>query len=490
MKYFVLLLLLCGNLSYAQNLVPNPGFEDYVECPWYLGNVDIDTSYTSFTTLKDWISPLISTTPDYFNTCSPTKDTHIPDNYFTNHQPTHSGNGYVGLVNFEIGYLDDFKDFDAKFYSEYIECRLTQPLQRGYRYEVSFYVSYSMIEGLAQSYVAVDGMGAHFSDTAVTDIGSLSSLSLPYHTSNVAERYIGDTNKWVKVSGTYIAHGGERWMTIGTFSPETVKRKMVFPEWMLPGIMMSHVFIDDVSVIEAPCDTITASYDTLVCDTVNLLLGRMTKEGADYLWNTGARTKNITAVKPGVYWCQYRIGISCILHIDTFNVRRKIPQAIKLTNVDKVCKRSSYVLGTPVAGAEYIWSTGETVCCISPKVTGRYIRTINDGCTTSSDTAFLKVLECNDCLVVPSAFSPNNDGHNDVFSVKSMCPLTAYTIRIYNRWGQEVFTASDISARWDGTYKGADMQLGDYYYLVYYRAANTPLSVPPVMVKGEVMLVR
>lgn len=490
MKYFLLILLLCDNLSYAQNLVPNPGFEDYLECPRYLANVDIDTSYTSFTTLQGWISPLLSTTPDYFNTCSPAKDTHIPDNYFTHHQPTHTGNGYVGLVNYQLGYLEDFKDFDARFYSEYIECRLTKPMIAGYKYDVSFYVSYSMIENIAHSYVAVDGMGVHFSDTAITDGGSLSSLNLPYHIANPQQQFIGDTNRWAKVSGIYTAKGGERWMTIGTFNPEEANRRLVYPQAYLPGILMSHVFIDDVSVIEAPCDTLTASYDTLVCDTVNLLLGRLTKEGADYLWNTGATTKNIHVQKPGVYWCQYRIGFSCILHVDTFNVKRKIPLATKLTDIDKVCKRSSYVLGTPVAGAEYKWNTGETVCCISPKVTGRYVRAINDGCTTSADTAFLKVLECDDCLIIPTAFTPNNDGHNDVFSVKSRCPLTSYTLRIYNRWGQEVFTASDISARWDGTYKGADAQLGDYYYLIYYRAANTPSSEPPVMIKGEVMLVR
>lgn len=73
--------------------------------------------------------------------------------------------------------------------------------------------------------------------------------------------------------------------------------------------------------------------------------------------------------------------------------------------------------------------------------------------------------------VVPSAFSPNNDGLNDVFLAQGVFiqnltgkPLIDYDLRIYDRWGSLLFETNDFNKGWDGTFNGRDCEIGVYVY--------------------------
>ena len=92
-------------------------------------------------------------------------------------------------------------------------------------------------------------------------------------------------------------------------------------------------------------------------------------------------------------------------------------------------------------------------------------------------------------MYIPSAFTPNNDGLNDVFRALPKCAnigFQHYRMRIYNRWGQIVFTGRDILRGWDGTYKSHFLDAGTYiYYIDYAFKQNKPLSL-----KGTIQLVR
>lgn len=78
-----------------------------------------------------------------------------------------------------------------------------------------------------------------------------------------------------------------------------------------------------------------------------------------------------------------------------------------------------------------------------------------DGCTFSSsytlgyDYASIGD-DCPCMMYVPTAFTPNNDGHNDAFAVEASCPLTNYHLRIFDRWGKVVFESMDPEAVWIG----------------------------------------
>ncbi len=65
-------------------------------------------------------------------------------------------------------------------------------------------------------------------------------------------------------------------------------------------------------------------------------------------------------------------------------------------------------------------------------------------------------------LGVPDAFTPNEDGNNDLFKIFYTCPIESYNLKIFNRWGELIFETNDIDILWDGQYKDTGSLLGVY----------------------------
>lgn len=84
-------------------------------------------------------------------------------------------------------------------------------------------------------------------------------------------------------------------------------------------------------------------------------------------------------------------------------------------------------------------------------------------------------------IFVPNVFSPNDDGHNDLFKPRGTEPYD-YEMRIYDRWGNCVFESKEIDNGWDGTFKGQKMNSGVFVYYI--------LSAGEVLSKGNVTLLR
>ncbi len=68
-------------------------------------------------------------------------------------------------------------------------------------------------------------------------------------------------------------------------------------------------------------------------------------------------------------------------------------------------------------------------------------------------------------LNMPSAFTPNSDGKNDIYKVHGQNIKSMYG-KIFNRWGQKLYEWHDINTGWDGKYKGNDVPPGAYFYVV------------------------
>lgn len=88
----------------------------------------------------------------------------------------------------------------------------------------------------------------------------------------------------------------------------------------------------------------------------------------------------------------------------------------------------------------------------------------NTGCI-AYDTININVLG-NPYLAVPNAFTPNGDGKNDKFRPLLVGYQSVRYFRIYNRYGEEIFSTNNISDAWDGTYKGQEQELGTYYWML------------------------
>ena len=76
-------------------------------------------------------------------------------------------------------------------------------------------------------------------------------------------------------------------------------------------------------------------------------------------------------------------------------------------------------------------------------------------------------------LEMPNAFSPNGDGHNDIYGAKdNYQSIVEFHAVILNRWGQKLYEWTDPAGGWDGTYKGHDVKQGVYFVVVKARGAD------------------
>lgn len=122
----------------------------------------------------------------------------------------------------------------------------------------------------------------------------------------------------------------------------------------------------------------------------------------------------------------------------------------------------------------------------SPTVTTRYIVFgLNQYNCSSSDTVTVKV-DNRDNLLIPSGFTPNFDGKNDYFRIVNVTFQKLMEFRVFNRWGQEVFSTTDPMKGWDGTWKGVAQDVGNYAYII--RVAYPDGYVETY--KGDVSLIR
>lgn len=104
------------------------------------------------------------------------------------------------------------------------------------------------------------------------------------------------------------------------------------------------------------------------------------------------------------------------------------------------------------------------------------------------DTAYRNIKLIHNCnIAVPTAFSPNGDGRNEY-----LYPLYAYKadkllFRVYNRYGQLIFSTQDWTVKWDGTFKGTPQDTGVYVWMLQYTNRDTGQQV---FQKGTTVLIR
>lgn len=103
------------------------------------------------------------------------------------------------------------------------------------------------------------------------------------------------------------------------------------------------------------------------------------------------------------------------------------------------------------------------------------------GCQSSAEAA----IKISRQLYMPNAFTPNNDGLNDAFRIPSGVSIKLKEFSVFNRWGNKVFSTSNGSKGWDGTYEGKPLNPGAYVYLIKGTDSKGEL-----LLKGTVLLIR
>jgi gliding motility-associated-like protein len=163
---------------------------------------------------------------------------------------------------------------------------------------------------------------------------------------------------------------------------------------------------------------------------------------------------------------------------------------INLSSEIVVCRDSLLIINAGSGFASYLWNTGANTATISPSTSGVYsVTAIDDnGCEAYAETS-VQFTECSVVcsLQVPNAFTPDNNGINDIFKPVSLCLPEFYELFIYNRWGELVFNSSSFNRGWDGVYKGVPALIGEYVWFVNYRFESEQTVTST---KGSVALIK
>ena len=223
----------------------------------------------------------------------------------------------------------------------------------------------------------------------------------------------------------------------------------------------------EITVLDAP--VINLGPDKSLCRGVTDFIGVTPVAGINYRWNTGESSPTIFPQRSGRYIliaskdiCRTSASIGVnILPTPSISLKDEIPFCVSANLPIKVDAGGG-------AGLTYLWNpTGQTTKQISVSTVGNYSVTVtnSDGCKITAQT---KVFDrCDPSILVPTIFTPNGDNNNDNFQVFPNY-IKDFDLKIYNRWGELIFTSKNHEDRWDGKYKGVLVKPDSFAWVITY----------------------
>lgn len=208
---------------------------------------------------------------------------------------------------------------------------------------------------------------------------------------------------------------------------------------------------------------------------------------SSYKWQDGSTNTKLTVYLPGKYWVT--VSACGTISSDTITVAWESNIPFTISQEGDLCSGQSVALkADPADLASYIWDDGNGNNTREVQTPGTYWLIVTDanGCY-DQDSVDVIFKNCNCVIAVPTAFSPNNDGHNDFFVLHGLDDCIAtFTFMIFDRWGEQVFVTENVGVGWDGTYKGKSLSSSVF---VYYISA-TLISGEKINKKGNISLIR
>lgn len=210
--------------------------------------------------------------------------------------------------------------------------------------------------------------------------------------------------------------------------------------------------------------------DTTICPGENYVLDPGLGSGI-FLWSTGDMSDTLGVDSSGLFILTYQDTNGCYA-TDSLAIDLIVPPITVYAGLDITdCEPgASHVLeARPIqANVDYVWSTGDTSTSITVSSTADYvIRAVNE-CGEVSDTVIVFIYEYEEGYFIPNVFTPNGDGVNDVFQVENF-RAEEYSLEIFDRWGNPVFSTKDRTASWDGNVNGSPAMEGVYFYQIRTR---------------------
>lgn len=226
---------------------------------------------------------------------------------------------------------------------------------------------------------------------------------------------------------------------------------------------------DDINVLIYENPTINLGDDSFICPDESLVI----ELGQDAEWQDGTFSSQMIVNSPGTITAIVTNGECEVSDSRSFTLK-ELP-VIELGEDITICDDEQVFIGdTNTEAVDFSWNTGSSENLIEVFQSDLYILTATNECGSVADTISVTIEDCDYYLYIPSAFTPDNDGINDVWKIETYL-INRIEIYIFDRWGNTVFYTNDPSVPWLGDFKGGDyyLQNGVYQYYIKFLAKET-----------------
>lgn len=206
----------------------------------------------------------------------------------------------------------------------------------------------------------------------------------------------------------------------------------------------------------------------------------------DYFWtfNSSINT-SLADLTSGIYAVSVTDKNNCKVTTDILVTE---PAQIKAAFIYSIgCTHQDGVIDvSPTGGTApytFEWSDNQTIEDRTNLTPGMYTVTITDSRLCTYKDSVEIVADKNQCVNVPTGFTPNGDGVNDVWVLRNIESFPNCVVEIFDTGGNTVFSSTGYSIPWNGTIGGEVLPLGTYYYVINLNSGEKQLSGPVTIVR-------
>jgi gliding motility-associated-like protein len=246
---------------------------------------------------------------------------------------------------------------------------------------------------------------------------------------------------------------------------------------------------DTITITTFSKPVVTLPDNNVLCSPENIVLNAGSNFNS-YVWHDGSTQQTFTVEDTGKYWVTVTDMNQCTA-ADTVTILQKIPKpenfaAIKDT---AICFGEKLILSVTNNYAFFNWqnnsSTQSTYEVSKPGIYNITVQTA-EGCV-GTDSVIVQDKGCVQTIFVPNAFTPNNDGINDLFNAVVFGTIELFEFSVYNRYGELVFQTTEATKGWNGFYKAQLQPSSTFTWKIRYRFAG---AATDSMLKGTVVLIQ
>ncbi len=533
---FLILLTIYTTRSHSQNLVPNPSFEEYNYCPVGVSTLLLLPGISS---VKDWSIPTTGTA-DYFNACG-VRAVKVPSNGMGS-QDARTGVAYTGayMVDGYREYLQALLNTPLIKDHEYLVSFWVSLSDKSY-YASDQIAAYLGPDSLVRSTNFGDPLddltpqivnrpGNWLTDTAgwsrvwghfvasggekVIILGNFSSHSElrskavgggPASGHLYGYYYFDDVCVFDVTANSHISviqrslcpdsvvtlsgrrdKGNYTWSTGDTSANISVRDEGTY--WV-KSYGECEAWIDTFIVKHPQMPASLLGKDTVLCIASSITLQAPSLPNTTFYWQDGSTAEQYTVSETGKY--SIHVVKDGCLYSDTIEIIiNNFKQDLGMDT--SVCKHTPYRIELHAnipPGAQVEWQDGSRDAVFHADRPGTYFVIVRDPLCINTDTMVITELLC-DCLFdMPNAFSPNQDGRNDLFEpvIEPGCPVDGYSFSIYNRFGQRIYYSIQPGQGWNGSQNGMPADIGTYYSEIRFLGGTNKTEYYR---SGDVLLIR